>query len=214
VDVMNKPFRVCIGSLAVVVGLTGLARPAAADPIRKSAFIVDAGGEKSPIIDPQKVTVVIRVNNVVGIEPGLLRFAEVRATDVFSQIGVRLTWVDMPTPAMCTLALVNAHQNPGPYSDVQDVLGYAEPQLHRAWIFWDRIDALNSRAMSLGIVLGDAMAHELGHLMLSSRGHSVDGIMRPIVELRFRSAETFTKSQARDILTPLEQTCTVPDSNH
>jgi len=30
---MNKPFRACIGSLAVVVGLTGLARPAAADPI-------------------------------------------------------------------------------------------------------------------------------------------------------------------------------------
>jgi hypothetical protein len=202
-----------VGSLILVVGLVGLASPAAADPRRKSPFNVEAG-EKSQIIDPKKVTVVIRVNNVVGIEAGLLRFAEVRATDVFSQIGVRLTWVDMPTPAMCTLALVNAHQNPGPYSDVQDALGYAEPQLHRAWIFWDRIDALNSRSMSLAIVLGDAMAHELGHLMLSSRGHSVDGIMRPSVELRFRSTETFTKSQARDILTRLEQTCTVTDSNH
>jgi hypothetical protein len=203
------------GSLILVVGLVGLASPAAADPRRKSPFIVDAGGEKSPIIDPQKVTVVIRVNNVVGIEPGLLRFAEVRATDVFSQIGVRLTWVNAPTPAMCTLALVNTHQNPvGPYSDVQDALGYAEPQLHRAWIFWDRFDALSPRPVSLAIVLGDAMAHELGHLMLSSRGHSVDGIMRPIVELQFRSTETFTKSQARDILTRLEQTCTVTDSNH
>jgi hypothetical protein len=202
-----------VGSLIVVVGLVGLASPAAADPRRKSPFNVDAG-EKSQIIDPKKVTVVIRVNNVVGIEAGLLRFAEVRATEVFRQIGVRLTWVNAPTPAMCTLALVNAHQNPGPYPDVQDALGYAEPQLHSAWIFWDRFDALNPRPVSLAIVLGDAMAHELGHLMLSSRGHSVDGIMRPIVELHFRSTETFTKSQARDILTRLEQTCTVTDSNH
>ena len=203
-----------VGSLILVVGLVGLASPAAADPRRKSPFNVKAR-EKSQIIDPKKVTVVIRVNNVVGIEAGLLRFAEVRATDVFRQIGVRLTWVNAPTPAMCALALVNAHQNPvGPYSDVQDALGYAEPQLHRAWIFWDRFDTLNPRPVSLAIVLGDAMAHELGHLMLSSRGHSDDGIMRPIVELRFRSTETFTKSQARDILTRLEQTCTVTDLNH
>lgn len=75
---------------AAVVGLVGLASPAGANPIRKSPFIVDAG-EKSPIIDPQKVTVAIRVNNVVGIKAGLLRFAEVLATDLFSQIGVRLT---------------------------------------------------------------------------------------------------------------------------
>jgi hypothetical protein len=202
-----------VGSLILVVGLVGLASPAAANPRRKSPFNVEAG-EKSQIIDPKKVTVVIRVNNVVGIEASLLRFAEVRATDVFRQIGVRLTWVNAPTPAMCTLALVNAHQNPGPYPDVQDALGYAEPQLHRAWIFWDRFDALNPRPVSLAIVLGDAIAHELGHLMLSSRGHSDDGIMRPIVELRFRSTETFTKSQARDILTRLKQTCTVTDSNH
>jgi hypothetical protein len=195
------------------------ASPAAADPRLKSPSIVEAG-EKSPIIDPQRATVVIRVNNVVGVDAGLLQLAEARATDVFSQIGVRLTWVEIPTlvrqqtAAMCTLVLVNAHQNSGPYSDVQHALGYAAPQLHRAWIFWDRIDARSSRSTSVAIVLGDAIAHELGHLMLSTRAHSDAGIMQPSVELRFRSAETFTKSQARDILTRLEQTCAVTDSNH
>ena len=208
-----------VGSLILVVGLVGLASPAAADPRRKSPFVVEAG-EKSPIIDLQKATVVIRVDNMAGIEAGLLQLAEARAADVFSQMGVRLTWVDISTlvheriAAVCTLVLVNAHQNQGPYSDVQDALGYAAPQLHRAWIFWDRIGALNSRSISLAIVLGDAIAHELGHLMLSTRAHSDAGIMRPGVDLRFRSAETFTKSQTRDILTRLGQTCTVTDSNH
>ena len=207
-----------VSSLILVVGLVGSSRPAAADPRRKSPFIVEAG-EKSPIIDSQKATVVIRVDNMAGIEADLLQLAEARAADVFSQIGVRLTWVDIPMlvheriAAVCTLVLVNARQNQGPYSDVQDALGYAAPQLHRGWIFWDRIGALNARSMSLAIVLGDAIAHELGHLMLSTRAHSDAGIMRPGVELRFRSAETFTKSQARDILTRLEQTCTVMDSN-
>jgi len=208
-----------VGSLILVVGLKGLGSPAVADATLQTPLIVRAG-EKSPIIDPQRMTLVIRVNNVVGIEAGLLQFAEVRATDVFSQIGVQLRWVDAATlvrehiDPMCTLALVNVHQNPGPYSDVQDALGYAAPQLHRAWIFWDRIIALNSRSTSLAIVLGDAIAHELGHLMLPTRAHSAEGIMRPNVEFRFRSTETFTKSQARDILKGLEQTCTVTDSNH
>jgi hypothetical protein len=216
---MSRLSRPQVGSLILVLGLVGLASPAAADPRPKTPLVVQAG-EKSPIIDPQTVTVVIRVNNVVGIEAGRLQLAEARATDVFSQIGVRVTWVDVSTlvrehtAAMCTLALVDVHQNPGPYSDVQDALGYAAPQLHRAWIFWDRINALNSRSTSLAIVLGDAIAHELGHLMLSTRAHSAAGIMRPGVELRFRSTETFTKSQARDILTGLDQTCTMTDANH
>jgi hypothetical protein len=206
-------------SIAATGARVRSASPAAADPRLKSPSIVESG-EKSPIIDPQRATVVIRVNNVVGVDAGLLQLAEARATDVFSQIGVRLTWVEIPTlvrqqtAAMCTLVLVNAHQNSGPYSDVQVALGYAEPQLHRAWIFWDRIDARSSRSTSVAIVLGDAIAHELGHLMLSTRAHSDAGIMQPSVELRFRSAETFTKSQARDILTRLEQTCAVTDSNH
>jgi hypothetical protein len=205
----DKKTRTAFPALLLAIGMALLESP----------LIVEAGG-KSPVIDPQETTVVIRVKNAVGIEAGLLRFAEVRATDVFRQIGVRVTWGDIPTPvrqpigAMCTLILVNVHQNPGPYSDVQDVLGYAVPELHRAWIFWDRIDARSSRSSSVAIVLGDAIAHELGHLMLSTRAHSVDGIMRPSVEFRFRSTETFTKSQASDILTRLDQTCEVTDSNH
>jgi hypothetical protein len=64
---MSRPSRPQVGSLILVVGLVGLARPAAADSRLKSPSIVEAG-KKSPIIDPQKATVVVRVNNEVRIE--------------------------------------------------------------------------------------------------------------------------------------------------
>jgi hypothetical protein len=60
-------------------------------------------------------------------------------------------------------------------------------------------------AESIPSILGDVMAHELGHLMLRPPGHSLDGIMRPNVPVRPRSLDTFTKSQAREILLRLSQ---------
>jgi len=44
------------------------------------------------------------------------------------------------------------------------------------------------------MVLGDVMAHELGHLMLRSHKQSLDGIMRPGIEKREMAITTFTKS--------------------
>jgi hypothetical protein len=49
------------------------------------------------------------------------------------------------------------------------------------------------------------MAHELGHLMLPSPGHSPDGIMRRGVDIEIGPVETFTTSQAREILFRLRQ---------
>jgi hypothetical protein len=92
---------------------------------------------------------------------------ENRAGEVFHKIGVRVTWVDIATVArehtvpMFTLVLVNEEENGSPYWDAQDALGFAAPSLHRAWVFWDRIEAAKARAPMTAIVLGDVMAHEL-----------------------------------------------------
>ncbi len=58
---------------------------------------------------------------------------------------------------------------------------------------------------SPAIILGDVMAHELGHLLLPLPGHSPSGIMRRGVDLQLRAMETFTTSQALEILSRLRQ---------
>jgi len=47
-------------------------------------------------------------------------------------------------------------------------------------------------------VLGDVMAHELGHLLLPP-GHSSIGIMRPQIDMMSRTLATFTKDEAAEI---------------
>jgi hypothetical protein len=101
---------------------------------------------------------------------------------------------------MFTLVLVNIEQSRSPYQRRQDVLGFAAPSVSRAWVFWDRIEAAKARAPATAIVLGDVMAHELGHLILASPGHSFRGIMRGEIPLRMRATETFTKRERLAIL--------------
>jgi hypothetical protein len=68
-------------------------------------------------------------------------------------------------------------------------------------LFYDRIAALNvGTTRTIPSLLGDVIAHELGHLMLPLPGHSADGIMRPEVETKSWHVKTFTKPQAREVL--------------
>lgn len=48
-------------------------------------------------------------------------------------------------------------------------------------LFFEPIEQLHqqNRAISLAPILGDVLAHELGHLLLGSNAHSRDGIMQP-----------------------------------
>jgi hypothetical protein len=158
-------------------------------------------------------TTVVRVDNLAGVRAEDLAFAEVRAAAAFSQIGVRIIWTDQETAprtsvsARFTLILIEANKNTsGAASVFVDALGVAELQVRRGYVFYDRVAALNVRASSsVPSLLGDVMAHELGHLLLPPPGHSPDGIMRPQLYLKLRATETFTKSQARQIVSRLRQ---------
>jgi hypothetical protein len=157
-------------------------------------------------------TAVVRVDNVALVRADDLQFAEGRAAAVFGAIGAHITWVDEDSAvrtgvrAPFTLMLVNVEKVTGPASLLVDALGFADPQVRRAYVFQDRIQALNVRSPpSIPSILGDVMAHQLGHLLLPLPGHSPDGIMRPGVHLELRATDTFTKSQAREILSRLRQ---------
>jgi hypothetical protein len=65
-----------------------------------------------------------------------------------------------------------------------DVLGfsYVDAESRQALlgtVFADRISAVASRlGMERGTLLGRAIAHEVGHLLLGSTGHPINGLMR------------------------------------
>jgi len=155
-------------------------------------------------------TAVVRVDNLAAVRADDLRFAEKRAAAVFGAIGALVIWIDEDLAvrtgirAPFTLVLMDAEKSAGQASLLVDALGFAEPQVRRAYVFHDRIHALNVRSPpSIPSILGDVMAHELGHLLLPPPGHSADGIMRPGVTITLRATDTFTKTQAREILSRL-----------
>ena len=160
-----------------------------------------------PVASADLPAVVVRVDNLADVLPDYLQFAERWASDVFSGIGVRICWIDQEEsasqhiPPSFTVVLVNADEHGELASRFVDALGLANPSVRRAHVFYDRITALNVRATrTIPSLLGDVIAHELGHLMLPPPGHSSDGIMRPGLETQSWSVETFTKPQAREVL--------------
>ncbi len=160
--------------------------------------------------DDEMPTVVVRLDNVALVSTDDVDFAENRAAAVFSRIGVHVRWTsedaavrDHLRPPF-TVVLIKSGPDPTVRPGIVDALGFADPSVSRAHVIYDRVEALTARTqLSAASLLGDVIAHELGHLMLRVPGHSASGIMRSGVSLRVRAMETFTPSQAKEIVTRL-----------
>jgi hypothetical protein len=175
----------------------------------------NAEATQSPAVGGDDVrfvpTATVRVDNLATIPNEYLQFAEGRAAAIFSGIGARIIWLDEGSAIQqhvnpsFTLVVLRTGYAPGRDSRSVDALGTAIPSVRRAHVFYDRIEALNGSSNSILSILGDVMAHELGHLLLPPPGHSLGGIMRPNVMIRWAPAPTFSKSQAVEILRRLRQ---------
>ena len=155
-------------------------------------------------------TAVVRLDNIALVPVDYLDFAESRAAEVFSSIGVRVTWIDEDTAFRehlrppFTVVLIKSGAQLLARPAVVDALGFADPGVSRAHVIYDRVEALTARSpRSAASLLGDVIAHELGHLMLPSPRHSARGIMRSGVDVHTRPLETFTDPQARQIVSRL-----------
>jgi len=157
-------------------------------------------------------TAAVRIENLAAVPADYLVFAEGRAGDVFSRIGVHLAWIDDQTAVRdhlrppFTVVLITSGPELAVRSSIVDALGFADPSVSRAHVIYDRVEELTSRSRrSPPSLLGDIIAHELGHLMIAAPEHSARGIMRSGVELLARPIETFTPPQARQIISRLTQ---------
>ena len=147
--------------------------------------------------------ITVRLDNDAGVRSADLEFAKRRAASVFAMIGVQLIWVETEEAVAShiqpplTLVIVNASAQRGT-ALFADALGIAQPSVRRAHVFYDRV--LQTQALRpTPMVLGDVMAHELGHLMLLSHKHSREGIMKPAIEQRLLAIASFTSSEAQEI---------------
>jgi len=145
----------------------------------------------APVPTP-KLTIV--VNNYSQASASVLAKAEKEADRIFGGAGLSAVWLNCST-GQPTVDEQRSCQEPVKATDVrlrilsahvQDkfqhtVFGFAvHPVL--ASVYYEyvvRLAKTDDAEFELPIILGCAIAHEIGHLLLGPNNHSADGIMRP-----------------------------------
>lgn len=155
--------------------------------------------QSSPVAQTAGRQVTIRVRNYARVKFGLLLKAERVTAGILQGAGVSTVWLacwpgdKSTTDAACankrgpmhlTLNILPRSMSHR-YGLASDVLGTANPIREGfasdAWIFYDRVIATAvQQQLDFAQLLGNLMAHELGHLLLRDDSHSQDGIMRAV----------------------------------
>jgi len=140
-----------------------------------------------------ELRVMVNVYNGVNLPPSDLSRAEREAEKIFLYAGIQLTWTtgllaadlnDNATSERGSAASLQLRLWPravaGKRPSSSETLGFCLSLGNGDAVLL--VDAIQKRAVfgstSFADLLGLAMAHELGHLLLRSAAHSVSGIMR------------------------------------
>lgn len=145
-----------------------------------------------PDSDPR---ITVHVYNISRVPAQTLAVAEGEAWKVFERAGIQVRWVSGPlTPAEVRES--EDRSSPRVRSDIRlriydqsmvkpwrvndSSLGFVVPlENSDAILFYDRVQWLcHARQSDPAPILGVAMAHEIGHLLLGSEQHSPTGMMR------------------------------------
>jgi hypothetical protein len=138
----------------------------------------------------------IRLYDYAGVEEHVLRKAEEVTTSIFQKAGVQFVWftcarsgklsgnASCPTamdrtdlilnilPPSMSRGLRKGDEVYGLAVDGSDEFSFC------SWVFFDRAKEVAAKQLlALANVLGNLMAHELGHLLLGPNSHSRTGLM-------------------------------------
>ena len=135
----------------------------------------------------------MKIFNDAAVGQGVLQAAEENAAWILKTASIEVVWMPCRPVSRSDMAICKAppgalemHILPHPLtSDVhEDTLGFAILRMsagdHGA-VFLSRVReaaARNSGEIAVADVLGCAIAHEIGHLLLRSGTHSSEGVMR------------------------------------
>ena len=176
-----------IAALALAVVLSSAVGPVAADS-------APPGAAEAVILD----SLVVRIYDNTGMAAADRARALTRAGNILDRADVNVEWLDCPArksrkaTAACDTApargelIVRLANAPVPDSvgARRQALGYslidsAAGVGTMATVFIDRVNRLASDArVARSTILGRAIAHEIGHLILASNAHADSGIMR------------------------------------
>jgi hypothetical protein len=141
--------------------------------------------------------IVVRSYNTIGLPLPMLDRARSTISDLLHKAGIDSTWRNCRTtrgPSSQSADLCDEVTNaselivrivptPRGITDVE-VLGYSHVDPYRrqgtlATVFADRVRALAAELrIDEGTLLGRAMTHEIGHLLLGTLDHAQEGLMR------------------------------------
>jgi hypothetical protein len=166
--------------------------------------LVVAPGARTAWSD-SRPTIRVHVRNETTLPDRTIQEALTIAGGVFRRAGVAVDWMSIADGASAdgvTIVIVPAVSSVG-FRVIDDSMGVARRvDGSAAYIFYDRVQEFGERGhVDAWIVLGCAIAHELGHLLLPVNSHAADGIMRahwdPKVISRAGGFLSFAPDQAR-----------------
>ena len=194
------------------------------------------------------LTVTIHVHNYAEVDHKTLLEAERIAAVIYRKVGVETRWTNAPlgpktsqanSTDQSSLDLTDIDLNIVPRV-MADRLGLpnkamglapgTEPDRQVVYVFYNRVEVLAQRQVralfegsirrpaTTAQVLGHAVAHEIGHLLLNLEFHTATGIMRGDWDLSdLQSAASgfllFTPQQAEVIRTEVARRASRPDSS-
>jgi hypothetical protein len=165
--------------LAAATGPSGLARDAGAEP-------------------GIKLTVALHVYDYAQVEAGELARAQNEASTVLERIGIEAVWLDCPVPGQQSTSADDCRGTAARPALVLRILPQAMAERMArdkaslgfaqngdavmpgfvASVFYHRVERLAVElSCARAVILGYALAHEIGHLLLGTNSHSPNGIM-------------------------------------
>lgn len=150
--------------------------------------------ESSPV---ENLTIVLHVYDYAQVEPSELARAQDEASRVLGRAGIEAVWLDCSVPGLepqnaqecrSTVGALVLRILPRAMAErlarAKGSLGFAQladsgaPDFV-ASVFYHRVESLAvDLACARAVILGYALAHEVGHLLLGTNSHSPNGIMR------------------------------------
>jgi hypothetical protein len=146
--------------------------------------------------DPAILSLTIKVYNQAHVEDAVLRKAKKEAGRIFGELGISTEWLDcpltsdqLPNSPVCQqigFAVLSLRIFPrlepirGGFRKTNMGVALVEEQGRvYASVFYQRVvEVVESGRVSTGKVLGHAIAHGIGHLLLGSNSHSMAGLMK------------------------------------
>jgi hypothetical protein len=165
------------------------------NPATLTVILALTSGAAATLADNRPV-LTLRVVNEGGVDPKPLALAKKEATRVLAHSGIDLIWLNCESgrsvwrsadpcnrtrgPAEYWIRIVTRR----PRTTAGDMLGFTEldesTNAGSAGIYYPAAeDAARRWRVRVGDILGAAIAHEVGHLLLGANAHTATGIMQP-----------------------------------